>query len=802
MFQSPSRARKYLENLNKSALLDAWATLVQTRPWTVIFVALLFACVTVPGVRFISFNNDYRVYFSPDNKDLLAWENILDTYTRADGLVIAVEATNGERIFSPGVMPAIVELTDQLWKMPYVTRVDSVSNFQHIRAGQEDLTVEDLVPKEKAASAAFLREREDIALREPYIEHAMLARDGTATGIFVQMMLPKQGEAISKATAEVLGLKQNFEQQHPTLRLHPGGLVMLNGAFDYFARLDTATILPAMFVITIIVMALTFRSLAVMVAALTVVLVVVMSSMGITGYLGIPLGPHSSVSPQIIKTISVATIIFVVLSFLNQLNVDERRDIAIRKSVRINIAPITLTSFTSAAGFFSMLTSVIPPFRHIGLMCGIGTLICYVLSLTLLPSLLAVLPVRSASNDGKQITWRWPQRFADVITRWHRAILVAMVLIPVPALIGFSHLEIDDNFVRLFKKGTWFRDSADFIDAKLAGTTTVEFSLQSGESQGISNPEFLYTVEQVKRHLLSDPMVTHVAAFSDTMKRINKAMHSDNPKFYQIPSDKNAAAQELLFYEMNQPFGLELNSLMNIDKSALRITATTRSASTKETIAFVERTNAWLEREHPELGARAVSVLVMFSYMAKAVAINAFVSAGIAIMLVVFVIMIGLRDVRLCLLAVLSNIFPIMLVLGIWHWLGQTLDFTAGLIFSLTFGVIVDNSLHIMYWYSRGIRTEGKSVAEAVRGAIERRGPAMLFSTLTLVLGFAVFGLSNFFVNVTLGLLTALVFSVALLWDLIVTPSLLLLMRPHEQRGGFASAGLVVSQTGADGKSP
>jgi predicted RND superfamily exporter protein len=292
----------------------------------------------------------------------------------------------------------------------------------------------------------------------------------------------------------------------------------------------------------------------------------------------------------------------------------------------------------------------------------------------------------------------------------------------------------------------------------------------------------LQEVADVKTHLLADSVVTHIAAFTDTMKRINRAMHQDDPAYYRLPEDQTSAGQALLFYELNQPFGLELNNIMNVDKSSLRFTVTTRSTTTKETIAFVERTNQWLEQVHPDLKARAVSVLVMFSYMAKAVAINAFVAAGIAIALVVCVIGIGLRSVRLCVAAVLSNIIPVVFVLGIWHWLGHTMDFTAGLIFSMTFGVIVDNSLHLMYWYTRGIKQEGKTVPEAVRGAIERRGPAMVLSTLTLVLGFSVFGLSNFFVNVTLGFLTALVFALGLTWDLLMTPALLMLLKPHASR--------------------
>jgi predicted RND superfamily exporter protein len=779
MYETRSPDGRYGTGSTAERFFDGWASLVQRHPWHVIIASLIFIGAAASGARFITINGDYHVYFKPDNPDLLAWEDILKTYTRADSMVVAVQAEDGRQVFSPEVAPAIVKLTDTLWHMPYVTRVDSVTNFQNMKAVGEDLTVEDLIPAAQASSSEFLRQREQIARNEPYLDHVMLSKDGTATAIFVQMMLPQDSGGISQATRGMLDLKQQFEQQHPGLRMHLSGLVMLNGAFDFFARQDMATILPAMFAITIVMMALIFRSAALMAASLTTVLLIVMSAMGIAGYLGIPLGPHSSVSPQIIKTISVATIIYFILSLRTQLKIDERPDVAIRNTVRINIVPIGLASFTAAVGFFSMLTSVIPPFQHIGIMCGAGVVIGYLLTLTFLPSLLMVLPERWILRAGKRTDWRWPAALGELIARHYRTILIAMVLLPVPAVIGFAHLEIDDHFVRLFKKGTWFRDGSDAIESKLAGVTTIDFSLHAGAPDGITDPRFLLEVEDVKRHLLADPIVTHIAALTDTLKRINKAMHRDDPNYYRIPEDQTTAGQALLFYELNQPFGLELNSIMNVDKSALRFTITTKSATTRETIAFVERTNEWLARVHPDLQARAVSVLVMFSYMAKAVAINAFSAAGIAIALVVFVIAVGLRSIRLCLIAVLSNIIPVVLVLGIWHWLGHTLDFTAGLIFSMTFGVIVDNSLHIMYWYTRGIRQERKSVADAMRGAVERRGPAMVLSTLTLILGFSVFGLSNFFVNVTLGFLTALVFAVGLVWDLLMTPSLLMLLRPH-----------------------
>src|SRR3569833_4574054 len=139
--------------LSTRRLLDTWAALVQRRPWSVLIAALVLIAITAPGLRFVTINGDYRLYFKTDNPDLLAWEDILNTYSRADGLVVAVEAVDGRRIFSPQIAPLIVRLTDTLWHMPYVTRVDSDTNFEIMMARGEDLSLEELFPAAQADSA-------------------------------------------------------------------------------------------------------------------------------------------------------------------------------------------------------------------------------------------------------------------------------------------------------------------------------------------------------------------------------------------------------------------------------------------------------------------------------------------------------------------------------------------------------------------------------------------------------------------------------------------------------------------------
>lgn len=784
--------RKLLDPVHRiadSVFVARWAALVVDRPWRVIASVLAIVALAMPGLRLVTVNDDYRIYFSPDNEDLQAWEDLLDTYVRSDGLVVVVETRNQRPVFSPEVMPAIVELTRELWRAPFVTRVDSISNFQHMIPKGDELTVEDLVPADRAASPSFLAQRETIALQEPLIRDAMLSKDGTVTALHLQMMIPKRGNAIADAATGIREIQRRFEGKYPELRLRLGGLVMLNAAFDEYARSDMATILPAMMVIIVVVMAVLFRSALATVVALTVVFLTVSASMGIVGYLGIPLGPHSSVSPQVILTITIATTMHVMLSFLRELRAHNDRATAVSRAVTSNVVPISFTSLTTVLGFASMLTSVIPPFQHIGIISGLGTVMCYVLTLTLLPSLLRVLPFKPAPQDGQwaESKWRWPARLAGFVIAYHRAIVAIAAVVLVPLVWAASQLEIDDHFVRLFKQGTTFRDDADFIDKRMAGTTNIELSLQASGSQGVTDPGFLAKVQDVKQRLLADPMVTHVAVLTDTINRINKNMHGGDEAFYRLPEDKGVAAQYLLFYEMNLPFGLDLNSQINIDKSALRLTATTKSHSTKDTIAFVERTNGWLEKDFPELRARAVSVLVMFSYMAEQVAINFYTSALVAMVLIVCAIALALRSWRMGLLSLVPNLFPIIVVFAVWHWLGRTLDFTAALIFSMTFGVIVDDTVHFLHSYMR-LKGKGKSAEEAIRGSMTHVGPAILFATLILALGFMVFGLSNFQVNVTLGLLTALTFCVGFALELMLTPALLMFFESQRQRGPMAAS--------------
>ena len=755
-------------------IADKIGQIVCDHPWKVIVLSLGLIGLLVPGLLQLKFNDDYRMYFSKQNQDLIAWDNLLDTYSRSDGLMLAIEAKDGKKIFSPEIMPSVIEITEKLWSVPYVSRVDSISNFQNITADDDDVIIKDLVSKAQSDQADYLKTKEMIAYNDPSLNDKFLSEDGTVTAIYLQMMVPKEENAISTVSDYMHDLQSEFNTLYPEVNVRLGGFVMLNAAFDHYARADMASIFPIMLLIMIVLISIVFRSGLATLSLVISMLLCVIATMGASGLMGIQLSPHSSIAPHIMITVAIATGIHMVMTFLRHVRNQHNKMDAIAGSIRQNLVPVTFASLTTSIGFYSMLLSEIPPLRHLGVMCGTGMILTLLIIIAFLPALMVVLPFNVEKLQKNIIRDNhWATRLGSFVLSYRVVLLILLSAVIVPIVSALYTLEVNDHPIQLFSKKTEFRQDADFIDEKLAGTTTIQFSLKSNEPNGITSPEFMNKVEKFRLKLLADPLVSHVDILTDTIKRINKSMHYDNNDYYAIPDDKNSIAQYLLFYEMNLPFGLELNSQINVDKSELRLIAIIKSSPSREIISFLDRTHSWLDREMPELNTRGVSVLVMFALMGERLASNMYYTALIAMCSIALILMLALRDWKLGLLSLVPNLLPIFIVFGIWSLLGKTLDFTSSLIFSMTLGVVVDDTVHFMNKFIQSVRDEGCNTHAAIMSAFKSVAPAMVASTCILSLGFLVFITSNFNMNVMLGILTSLTFVVAVILDLFLLPILL-----------------------------
>lgn len=752
----------------------AFATAVVTRPWTVIALACLLIAAVAYGALGLRVTNSYRVFFNPDNPELLAFEAVEKTFTKNDNVMLVLEPLTGDA-FTVANLSALHALTEGAWKIPYTSRVDSLTNFQHTAAAGDELTVRDLVAAPATLDGPALVAVRATALAEPILAGNLVARDGRTAAVNVVVQLPRRDEQheVPAVMAAAAALVQQIEAQYPAVRIHLTGVVAMDYAFSEAALHDARTLVPAGFAVVFALVAVLMGGVVVGLSTALVVGFAVAAAMGLAGYLGYPLSPVIAAAPVIILTVTIANCVHILDSFRRHWVPGQTRNAAIILAVSGNLRPIFLASFTTVIGFLSFNFSEVPPFRQLGNIVAFGDLASYALAVTLLPALLAVVPLREPQPCNQVAAGS--ARLVEFVIRRRRTVLLGSCVLMVAVLGNLPRNRLNDVFLHYFDQTTAFRRAADFTLARLTGLYHLQYALGTGTAGGISEPAFLGEVAAFSTWLRAQPEVLHVSSFSDTLQRLNQNLHGDDPHAYQLPATRELAAQYLLLYEMSLPFGLDLNNQISVDKSALRLVTAIQTLSSSQAIAFNERALHWLQSHAPQAKtAVGTGSILMFSHIGQRNIHSMLVGTSVALVLISGLLLLLLRSIKLGLISLAPNLLPPALGFGLWGVFNGDITLALAVVTSMTLGIIIDDTVHFLVKYQRARRTLGLSAENAVRETYREVAPAMLCTSLILIAGFAVLALSHFELNAGMGLLTAIVIGVALLLDLALLPALLL----------------------------
>ena len=427
-----------------------------------------------------------------------------------------------------------------------------------------------------------------------------------------------------------------------------------------------------------------------------------------------------------------------------------------------------------------------PPFRDLGNIVAIGVAAAFIYSVTFLPAIMAVLPVRVKPRVQRDCAPGCAvecdctcscNSLADFVINKRKPLFWGIIVVILIFAVGITRIEFNDNFIKYFSEDYDVRMASDLVEAKLSGVDAIEYSIKSGEPGGINEPAYLAKIEEFANWYREQPNVVHVSAITDIMKRLNKNMHGDDPSFSRIPERRDLAAQYLLLYEMSLPFGLDLNNEINVDKSASRMTVTLKDMSTKEILEIENRGQQWLKANAPErMQTMGSGLSVIWSHLAKR-NINSMLVASIgALVLISFILIFALKSVKFGLISLLPNLSPALMAFGLWGLIVGRVGLGLSIIVSMTLGVVVDDTIHFLSNYLRARRENNMSPQEAVRNAFSTVGRAMWITTLALVAGFLILVFSGFRMNSEMGLMTAITITFSLAMDFFLLPTLLIKM--------------------------
>jgi len=752
--------------------------------WVLLAGVIVLVCLAASGARFLGFSNDYRVFFSRENPQLLAFESLQNTYTKSDNVLFVLAPRDGS-VFTPRTLSAIEWLTEQAWQIPYSIRVDSLSNFQHTYAEGDDLVVEDLVTDAAGYSPGDIASVKRVALHEPLLVNRIVSPDGRVSGVNVIVQLP--GKEPAAETPRVVSFSRDiaarFEQRYPGIDVHLTGIVLLNNAFSENAVKDMSTLVPIMFAVILLILTLLLRSAWATLATMLVIVLSIVTAIGAAGWLGIRMTPPSASAPTMIMTLAVADCVHLLVTFLQRMRGSGDKAGAMVESLRVNLQPIFLTSLTTAIGFLSMNFSDAPPFRDLGNIVAIGVVAAFVYCIGLLPALMLALPVRAPAARDRSVAGM--DAFADFVVRRRRALLAVMGLLVVGTIAFIPRNQLNDEFVKYFDERVPFRVDTDFMTKNLTGLYNIAYSLGAGGSGAISEPAYLNKLDEFASWYRQQPEVMHVGSLSDTMKRLNMNLHGDDPAWYRIPQSRELAAQYLLLYEMSLPYGLDLNNQINVDKSATKLDVSIRSISSNGTIALEERAQRWLAQNAPAtMQAHGASPSIMFSHIGARNIRSMLWGTTAALVLISVILIFALRSLRIGLISLVPNLVPAAMAFGLWGLLVGQVGLALSVVAGMTLGIVVDDTVHFLSKYLRARREEGLSPEDAVRYAFHTVGTALWTTSVVLMAGFLVLTWSPFEINSGMGLLTAITIGLALVADFLLLPTLLMTL---DKREGYES---------------
>ncbi|TNE58849.1 MAG: hypothetical protein EP340_04210 [Alphaproteobacteria bacterium] len=736
---------------------------------TLFFIALLMLSALY-GIRQMEVNADTRAYFSEQNRHLNQLRAFEDIYRPNNNILFVID-TNGKDAFQNDILNIVIEMTEKAWRLPHAIQVDSLTNYPHTYSEGEDFILEDLVPGPDFLDTQDLAERRASALKDPFLINRLISEDGKTTAINVNFSLPSRGSAAVKEINQAAArLAEETRAAHPDINVLMTGNVVLMRAFTNAALNDVVHVLPISGLCIALLVFFLLRSWR---ETLAVVITVALSagiSFGLGAWAGLNLDQSTAVAPIIIMTLSMAGALHII-NMARQARVEGVDDrLAITKALQHNFSPIALTSLTTFVGFLAFNFADAPPFRDLGNLVAAGIVVGFLMTFIALPALLRLTGISAALPFASSIT----SIIGRLTASQAKAFVIIGPLFVIVVSLGIVRISLDDDFIRYFGPKYEYRVASDFAEDHLTGLNVLEFSIATDKANGVYDPDYQKRLAAFTEWLMAQPKVVSAISITDITRKIDTSLNPSKADRWQIPDDRELIAQYFLLYELSLPPGKDITDQIDVNRSASRVNILLRKATSSDLRKLKNRAEHWLMKNSPAGHiSEGTSINVLFAYLSIVNISQMLEGTFISFLFISFIIAFALRSFAYGFVSLITNMLPAFAGFGIWGLMIGQINLAASVITAMTLGIVVDDTIHYLHNYKQR-RESGMAAKEAVRETTNAVGMALLMTTFSLCLGFALLALSDFQVNQTLGIFTALILIVALVIDLLILPSALI----------------------------
>ena len=716
----------------------------------------------------------------PDDHEVnIAYHDFLDKFGEEGNLILL--GVQDSALFTPEKFKAWNELTAKLTKYPEVDQIISPANLQELKKFEDPKRFE-MVPvlETDSPDSQELDNFENKLFTElPFYENLVYSSHSNT----IQSALYLNKELVNTKARKIFVLEeldpliQKFEEQH--------GIDVRVSGMPYIRTLNAQNIVDeiglfilAALIVTSLIFFFFFRSIRATIISMLTVCVGVMWAFGVIGLLHYEITILTALIPPLIIVIGIPNCIFLINKYQQEIKKHGNQAKSLQRVITKVGNATLLTNVTTASGFATFILTDSQLLKEFGVVASINILAIFILSLLIIPIIYSYLkPPRD--RHLKHLNKRWIGGFVgwmENMVRHHRiAIYIASVSLLVLSIVGIYTIKVSGSILEDMPGNTQFFEDVKFFEREFDGVMPLEILVDTKRPKGVLKLSTLKRMEELENFIQEIPELSKPLSVNRLVKYSKQAYYNGNPKYYQLPS-----SQERNFI---MPYAKSLSSNEGIMQSYIdstgqyaRITTFMKDVGTEKMEEIENDLLPQIKKIFPEerydvsITGKALLFQKGTNYLVK----NLIISLGLAILLIALLMAWMFRSFRMILISLVPNLLPLLVTAGIMGFLGVPIKPSTILVFSIAFGISVDDTIHFLAKYRQELKANDWKIKRSVYASLRETGVSMFYTSIVLFFGFSVFMISSFGGTVALGGLVSATLLFAMLANLLLLPSLLL----------------------------
>ena len=736
-------------------------------PKTVIVVIVLLTVFFYFGLTKITVETDDRSMLPEGDPVVAAFDEVDETFGGAEFVMVIL---NMGEVFNTEALAEINRLTLSLERVKGVNSVWSITNIEEIRGVKGGIEVVELIEKIPTDESELQRLKNRVLSDDDYAGQ-IVSKNGKIALVLIQLLPNVDEESFNHDIKEVIQ-KLGLEK-----KAYLTGEPVMGQEIDKMIGRDMTKLLPIAMLVMLTILYFSFHNIRGIVLPLLIVVVTVIWTLGLMGYVDVPLSAIGNIMPIILISMGIADGIHILTRYREELSLGFDKWKALTTTIVAVGLACLLTSITTMVGFGSLYTSSLRIIKNFGLFAAIGVGIAFIITVTLFLAFLFLLrPDRKVGANGRSLLQGILKKWANITVDRAKIVLAMTGLLVLLACVGMLLINTESNFIKMFKPDSPVKLAYDITKEHFGGVEFIQVAVKSN----IQDPKVLQAMEDFQNEIEQIEILSKPTSIVNLLRNTNKALNEGRQEYEILPKTEEEAAQYLLLLSMGGSD--QLDNMLSFDYDQALIQAkvsTTKSLERDKMIEKVER--AIGKHFSDDVEVILTGPPVLDAKMLKLMVEGQLQSLALAILFVFVLMIIISRSLLYGLFCTIPISLTIILNFGIMGWFKIPLDVASATIASIVIGIGIDYSIHFFNRYKEELAA-GKSVEKAIRITITNTGQAIFYNATALGLGFLVLVFASMPPLVRFGWLIALTMLFSSMASMTVLPALLYLKDRDRER--------------------